>query len=411
MVDDRILDEGECAKPDDLSIVAATVFGKLRSQRELVIRFPLDEMATARPNEGTLLTAALMRERVIGCVLSLNYDMSVVHALSELDSRGEVSILAGPEDHNRLGQINFIFLHRNVHADADDLIIRRDQLETAWRNRWEEVVVARFLGAPATVFAGLGSPAEVLTETMRAIMAAIAVRPTLVDPRPFGDSEFARALGIEERDYVQSAWSQFMRVLAERVALQHVRDTIQACSTFIEANAFEAEDFAGLEAQLRDLGLIGAGRLRAAWMLSPSPYAPCAAVDIRLVADLLCLVGSVERRTETTARLSPGGIVYFVGKGVASVIVASGSGVLRWTTVEAEVRHRYRQSPFAPPDEKRPRFAVIAGAQGQLMPVTPPVDIVGSFHPESLVSGPDLLELVDADAVRRDDGLARKLVS
>jgi len=370
-------------------------------------------MATARPNKGTLLTAALMREGVVGCVLTLNYDMSIVHALSEVDAGNDVSILAGPEDHQRLGRTNLVFLHRNVYADAEDLIIRREQLESAWRDQWEHVVASRFLGGPATVFAGLGSPAAVLTETMHWIMGALKnVKPTLVDPSHFDGSQFAKDLGLSEDEYVRAPWSRFMELLSARVLVEHVRVLLGASDEFLQANRFPLEDLAGIAEQLQQLGLVECGRLRANWILSDSQYEPLRAVDPRLLADLICLVASVERRTVSRATLSPSGVVYFVTQtGTAPVVLATGGGIHRWATVEATLRHRYANAPFVAPGAPKPRFAVVAGVQGSQANIAPPIDIVGSFEHESVVSGPDVLELLDVDAVRNEDPLAMRLVS
>src|SRR4051812_636618 len=59
-----VLADGDCADPGDLSCVADAVFARCGRQRELVEVLPRMRMRMARPNEGSLIAAALLLEGV-----------------------------------------------------------------------------------------------------------------------------------------------------------------------------------------------------------------------------------------------------------------------------------------------------------------------------------------------------------
>jgi len=215
LADGRLAD-GAVGNPDDLSAVAAAVFEATGSQRDLVERFPPDRFRNAEPNDGYLIAAAFLRESAVSCVMTLNFDVAASTALAHLGTREEVSTIGGPEDHHRLGARNLIYLHRNINSEPDELILRREALDEEWRDHWEEVVARRVLGGPVTVFVGLGSPAAVLVETTRRILAALEVgaRVYVVDPLERERSAFFAALDLDPRVYVRLGWSEFMHRLA-----------------------------------------------------------------------------------------------------------------------------------------------------------------------------------------------------
>ena len=86
---------GECARPDELSCVADTVFRKTGQQVDLVDRLPLHEFRNASPNEGHLVAAAILRERVITDILTLNFDLALAHALSHVCATYDVAVISG----------------------------------------------------------------------------------------------------------------------------------------------------------------------------------------------------------------------------------------------------------------------------------------------------------------------------
>lgn len=391
--------------------MADSVFAKLHSQRELVARLQIREMRLARPNAGTFIAAALLAERVVSCVLTLNFDLSIVAALTQLGAV-EVSVLGGPEDAVRLGVSNVIFLHRNAYADPDNWILRRQQLDRSWKNEWEHVVAARFLTAPKVVFAGMGSSAAVLSETMTWIMKSLKnVRPAFVDPGTLQSSRLAEQLGLTEADHIREGWCDFMNRLARRVIQEQSARLATACREFLAAEGFEQEDVSGLLSKLGDVGLVGLGRVRAGWALDDRKYLPEVAIDIVLIADLVALVALIERVTTVSADFDEEGLVYFASpNGPKAVIFASGLGRRRWSSIEGLLRHRARSANRVAA-RYRPRYAVVTGVHGARTRAAPPTDIVGTRLTGDLVSGPDELDILDGDEIRSDPALAQKVVS
>ena len=73
-----------------------------------------------------------------------------------------------------MGVVNLIHLHRDVRAHPDEWILRTEQIESAWRDGWEQLIATRVMTVPVVVFAGLGTAAAVLVDTLARIRAAIA---------------------------------------------------------------------------------------------------------------------------------------------------------------------------------------------------------------------------------------------
>src|SRR5579862_1920445 len=69
LVLDGVLDDGDCDDSEDLSVVTSAVWGRHGTQAPVVERLPHGEFRTARPNDGHLIAAALLREGAISCVL------------------------------------------------------------------------------------------------------------------------------------------------------------------------------------------------------------------------------------------------------------------------------------------------------------------------------------------------------
>src|SRR5690242_18182891 len=94
LVADGILQNGECVDPADLSAVADAVFNKRNSQRDVVERLR-DQfgLKLATPNDGYWIAAALLCEGVISSVVTLNYDLALSTALSELGADKIVGVV------------------------------------------------------------------------------------------------------------------------------------------------------------------------------------------------------------------------------------------------------------------------------------------------------------------------------
>jgi hypothetical protein len=159
------LEEGECAEPSDLSKLADTVFAKTGSQAALVSVFPRGRLENADTNEGYDLAVALLREHAVADVMTLNFDLSAQHALA--GAGAEVGVITGPNEMPSIGVVNLIHLHRDARADPEDWILRTEQIEVAWQDGWEQLIATRVMTAPVVIFAGLGTAAAVLVDTLK----------------------------------------------------------------------------------------------------------------------------------------------------------------------------------------------------------------------------------------------------
>ncbi len=154
LVLDGVLEDGECGDPDNLAVLASLIFLKTQSQHDLVSRFPLAKLKTAKPNLGHRLLVALMTEHAISYVLSLNIDLAVQNASSELGSPIEIVDTSGQ---NIPASPTLIHLHGSVNGPSDSLVLRQETINAAWKGKWEHVVAHQILAAPNVLFVGLGS--------------------------------------------------------------------------------------------------------------------------------------------------------------------------------------------------------------------------------------------------------------
>ncbi len=398
---DGVLTE-DCEDPNDLSCVADAVVLATGFQRELVNRLPREEFRLAEPNEGYLMAAALLRERALSNMMTLNFDLSMSSALTQMGSRGDVAVVAGPEEHHNLGTVNLIYLHRNVNAEPERWILRSSALDTEWMDNWEEVIVRRVLGAPVTVFAGLGTPADVLVETTRRIRAPLGerVRIYLVDPGHREASAFFAGLELPEESYIQMGWGAFMKALADRLIEEYRVKLENACNALLAENAWEAEDVDQLCMHLTQHGLVEVGRIRARWLLDNSAYVPCDHYNVRWIADLLLAVGLIERVTGSQAIFGTDGVVEFRAEKriLGAVVLAHGRGDFRWGALEAKMalneRHHRHRDP-------QPCCAIVSGFLGERpVRVTPPRNIVLEEETASIVTGDTTFEVVSVDRLR-----------
>jgi hypothetical protein len=414
LVADGVIEDGACDRPDDLSRVADVVFEVTGSQAPLVERFPPEHLRHAEPNVGHVVAAALLREAAVSSVMTLNFDLAQSSALA-LSGAIEVATVRGPEDYQKLSALNLIYLHRNIDSDPEELILRTVPLENDWRDRWEEVVAGRVIASPVVVFAGLGSPAAVLVETVRRIISSLeqagaTSRVYVVDPGRPEDSRFFDTLGLGADVYVQLPWSDFMSQLGGRVLEEQLADLRDNCERLATDHGWDEEDVSGLCNQLRHRGLVWFGQLRARWFLEEGAYLPSHSVSPLLVADLLLGVAMIQRLAGVQAHLQDEGIVEFEaanGRRV-SVICCSGGGHMRWALVEGRVLARRRAIGAR---LSAPRRALVAGVSGGRTEVSTPPDIVAGTEDNSVVTGAFEFEIVTIDEIRADPTRAQELAA
>jgi len=406
LVADDILQAGDCANPSDLSCVADAVFDKTAHQAELVDRFPLARLRNAAPNDGYLLAVALLREHAIHDLLTLNFDLAARHALGEMNAGADVGVVRGPEDAGAVSVVNVIYLHRDADAPPDEWILRTAQLDDAWRDGWEELVTTRVMSAPVVVFAGLGTAAAVLVETIRRVRRALPDHVSIhVDPEAFGSSQFTEALEIPEERFVRAGWMDFMVELAARVVVEQLARLRRAVAEFEREHELPAEDLAPIFDVLEQLNLLQLGTIRARWFLRHDAYLPARSVDIRLLADL-AQAGSLLARelgvtfvVESEGRLQ----VRRDGQVLAVMVPASGGGVLDWARYEATAlgSRSLRGHPSADPV-----VVLAAGVTGNRAAIAPPENLIDDDDSENTASGFLQPIIIDVNQLRAEPAAA-----
>ena len=388
--------------------MADAVFEKKRSQRDVVelLRDQYD-LKLAPPNDGYRIAAAMLCEGTVSSMLTLNFDLALSNALSELGAGHTVEVIECAEDLPRQKTINVYYLHRNVNAaDPESWVLRTSALNDDWKRNWCQVVTTRVLAAPVVVFAGIGSPARVLIESAKLIRAVPPVTTKLfqIDPADRAVSKSFQELALDPGDYIQCGWVHFMEELSERLANEQVVELEQAIGCKVqEEERLQPEDIADLLACLRNLGLVKLGKLRAHWLLYQKPYYPVSLNGNGLLADLLLALAMMARVSGAAVIIVENGLVEFQrdGRVVVAYVVASGCGHRGRAAVEAAVEYRraqYRSRPVPP-------RGVLVGGTSDPWPtqVTSPTDVArGESSDDDIVTGPMALPLIHISELRSD---------
>ncbi|MBK8233728.1 MAG: hypothetical protein IPK72_24920 [Candidatus Eisenbacteria bacterium] len=406
LVANGVLALGDCALPSNLSCLADTVFAKTGEQRLLVEQLSQHyELKTASPNDGHLLTAALLREGAIASVVTLNFDLALSTAISLLGVGDVVGVIDGPDDLPNKKALNLYYLHRNANAaDPETWVLRTAALDTEWNGRWEQVVAAMVLATPVVVFAGLGSPANVLVQSATLIRNAIpnGSKAYQVDPGDPEMSEFFKALALAPDAFIRKSWCEFMEQLSQRLVVEHACQLKAAAEAMVQREKLHAEDLTTLLDRLQSIGLLNVGRLRANWLLHGKEYFAEELLARELLADLLLAAALIARVTGTQAVLCDDGVVEFRrgDRTVATHVFASGRGTRGQVAIETTLTQRRRRLR----DRAMPLSgAIIAGTHnGDPMPITPPADVLLGDTSASIVFGPTALPMFHVDSLRQD---------
>jgi hypothetical protein len=400
----------DCANPWDLSAVADAVFAATGNQTAVVQRLPVGRFRTASANTGHLVAAVLLVEGSLAGVVTLNFDKAMSAALSDVSSGDTVAVIGGPDDIPNLANVNLVYLHRHAEAPAAEWVLRSPYLNEVWKERWEPVIVKRILVAPMVVFAGLGSPAATLTETITLIRQALpadAVRVYQVDLAAYGTLPFTAALGIPEAHYLRVGWSEFMEEVAKRVLEEHWHGFQQACTTVAAENGYGPPDAEPLAVACRRLGLVAFGSARARWLLHNGRYARIGSFDRRIVAEVLLTAGFLAAGLGGTLSFREDGAME-IREGdrlVATLGLATGSGVRSLTAAEAAIATHRKYWHWS---GTVPTRVVVCGHLPSLSP-TPPVSIVADVDENDIVGAVRPPTVISAYELRATPGLVAAL--
>jgi hypothetical protein len=406
LIADNVLQSGDCSDPSDLSSLADAVYSKTHSQRDVVDRMRDQyDLKLATPNDGYRLAAAMLCEGVLSSVVTLNFDLAMSHALSELGAGTSVGVIENPEDLPRQRAVNIYYLHRNVNAADPNLwVLRSVALQQEWIGHWESIITTKVLTAPVVVFAGLGTPVRVLIESSQLLRRALPAATKLfqVDPANMADSAFFEALNLSPADYIRGRWGEFMVALSTRLVKEQMAQLEQAVRQKVQDDNLPSENVAGLITRLQGMGLIALGKLRASWLLHDKPYCPAEVGALGLIADLLLALGLISRVSGTDALIVEDGLVEFHrgGRSLATYVVASGRGHRGRSAIEAAVERRRGQyrSRSTPP-----RGVIVGGtSDAWTTAVTPPQDVVRGDVSEDIVAGSGVLPLIHINELRTE---------
>lgn len=415
LVGDGILQEGDCQDPRDLSRVADAVYEKTGSQKDVITRlFDKEKLRLAKPNDGHLIAAALMAEGAISSIVTLNFDLALTNALTEL-TVDSICIIECPKDLTNERKLkNIYYLHRNVNERDEELwVLRTNALKDDWQNHWESIVATNILTIPVVVFVGLGTPVSVLIETVRLLKSKLNGSNVMyyqVDRQDRRNSKFFQALEIDDDRFIQGDWCDFMKKLSERLVEEQVHELKSAIDQLSSENRLQREDHQNLFCQIKELGLVGFGEVRAIWLLKDETYCPLKAEHEHLVCDLILAIAMIIRVSDARVEIVSDGTVKFWrgDRIVATYIIASGSGSSSKEGVLLKIRKRH----FAGLIQQKSVRGVIVGGTSDNWDyelVTPP-SICGIYSPDNIVYGPEQLEMFHIDGLRRDQKHVRRLV-
>jgi hypothetical protein len=392
LVQDGVLANGECNEPDNLAALATLTFNKKGSQNELVRRFPLDRLRLARPNEGYKLLAALMAEGAVAHVLSLNFDLAIENAASELGVTLFVTSAPGAQVPVRAALVH---LHGSVNSPSDELVLRQSVINNAWKASWQQVVAQQILAAPNILFAGLGSPAPVLSETVEMVHGALGNQKAFyqVDISEHGANYFAQQLNVTVDHYVQTGWCEIMRRLATRVVEEQVQSLLTAGSAVLHDNGVELDQvarFKEVAGRLRKVSLLTLGRFRAHARLSrASAYLPRSLPDEEWMAMPLLALANICEHTGRGAEAAANGLwlLRLNGKTEATLLIATGRGTRKLVALESAIWDLCRE--IAESSAAAPDIVLLGGVVASITAAeAAPVDIVEDEEPEDIISGP-----------------------
>ncbi len=416
-----VLEDGEC-DPSDLSEVASAVFLKQQSQALLVNALPREAFQHARPNLGHLLLVALIAEGAIACVATLNFDMALSNAITKLHITN-IATVSAPADLTRFGDKAIVYLHRSAYEPNAELwVLRKEVIAGYWREGWEGVVAQRICALPQLVFAGLGSKAAALTESLKHVKERVGdnTRTYLVDPA--ATSEFAGEVALADSgDHIQLGWVAFMTELAGRLTAELNAELSVACARVRTAHEWGDDDTTVgpvLDA-LRALNLVDLGLTRGQWLgTGAGGYAPDDPGDRSYVpddlgnrdyiADLVLGLGALVVSEDCTAVVTEAGTVGLESPsnqaGPLKVQVVTGRGLEPWGVIDRVEKACSGAGP-------RSADVILYSGLRTKRPDAPaaPSDIVGEVPTDDITYAVTSLKIVDVDELRTDSALRSAL--
>lgn len=404
-----VIADGECPNPTDLAELASTIYAKEGTQQTLVAELPINKFRLAKPNLGYKLLVAMMVERAITYALSLNFDLAAQNAAAELGCTVAVIKSFGEA---LPATATIIHLHGNAYDQPDDLVLRTEVIDEAWKASWQQVIAQQVLAAPNVLFIGLGSPAPVLTETVEMIVDAVGHNDTFyqADVTTHDQSGFAAQLGVPDERYVQGGWNEVMGDLAARLAREQVDGLLQSCRDALvanEADAAEIQHFVDTAQQLRGITLLGLGKHRSRAKLDmKAAYVPRHSLDDDLFAEPISALAQFCASSGLSALPCENGVWKIMRdeRAVGSLLVSTGRGTRKLSALEAQIRYHHQE--LCDTSSEPPQAILLGGVMADTHEIASPEDIVTGNPTETLISGPALPRAVIANDATALEALA-----
>lgn len=412
-----VLADGDC-NPSDLSDVASTVFAKQQSQDLLVRALPRADYQHARPNLGHLLAVALMAEGAISCIATLNFDMALSNAITQLHVT-EIATVSGPHDLGNFGDKSLVYLHRNAYeSDSALWILRKEAIDEQWKQGWEGAVADRISLSPQLVFAGLGSKAAALTESLRRVKRRVSDQTCTYVVDPASKSEFADEVELAAAEHhIQLGWVQFMTALAGRLTAELNSKLSDVCGQFAEAHGWCDGDTTVrpvLDA-LEQLNLVELGLTRGQWLgtgtggyapedVAYRSYVPDDDTSRGYIADLILGLGALVASEDCTVEITGAGTVKLEAPsnsdGPLTIYPVAGRGLEPWGVID-------RVAKVCSATGARSADVILYSGLRSKPPSdpVPPSDIVGEVPADDITYAVTSLRIVDVDDLRTDPSL------
>jgi hypothetical protein len=407
LVHDGILTEHAVPEPWDLSKLADIVQDVTGDLKALTDRLPGNAWRMSTPNVGHRYAAALLIEGALRCVVTLNYDLAIQNALGQLGSPPNVTVIKGPEEHDAMGATSLVYLHRSAESPPASWVLRKSDLDNAWQDGWEEILAKGALSAPVTVFAGLGSPAAVLTESVATLAALGGTSYYLADPDPTGP--FFDALSDHLAEVIKLGWCDLMRTLGDRVVQYQLATLTDATRALAQSRSLGAAVVAAALASVAGLRLLPLGATRAAWLLHGKPYLRREESQDERLADSLLSIGEVSVALGAAPSVLADGVVRLTSTRAPdlSVLWVHAGGIHTLSDVTARMETAHADDDF----NTLPRVVVVDGPRAA---AAVPGDLLRSEDSADLIRGGSITIALDMNVVRSQylgdtDELRRRL--
>lgn len=408
-----VIVEGECPEPWDLAELASLVFTKTGSQDELVSKFPVNEMKTASPNSGYLLLAALMSENAISHVLSLNFDLAVQTAIAQLGLGSKINIV-DCSGQQVAAVPTLVHLHGCINSPSDDLVLRTEVMDVDWKEGWEELVSTQILSAPTILFAGLGSAAPVLSQTLSILNEYMGGNKQTfqVDVSTHANNQLAQELSIDEGSFIQSGWCAFMAEISSRLFEEQLHNLSETSRGVVTANDGSEQVVAAIDTvtnKMRTAGFLGLGKHRAHLSVDGKVrYKPYSDVSDHLYVDPMLKLSTVCEALQCDFTPLPNGIWEILkdGRRVGTVMLSSGEGAYRLSALETKIRgisERFANETGAEPS------IVLVGGTVPGANSGPANDLIEPEIKEDIIHGPRPSTIMDITETDLNDRIGRKL--